>query len=218
MAVEKRSSAPRKSPQQQRSREMVAKIVAAAAWLLRATDPESITTNLIATKAGVSKGSIYQYFSDKDEILVAAVEVLATEETPAIEQMLRGFTLAEPGTAIDASIDLLIDFTIANRRLIRYINARPERLRAFESKSGLTAVLLAMTTVHMSAYRDHYRHELPARSLAWLFFNMAEATTLRYIESGDPIPLAELRSGLKFAMVGLLGGRPSESTAAPSLA
>ncbi|MDZ4235981.1 MAG: TetR/AcrR family transcriptional regulator, partial [Dietzia sp.] len=39
-----------------------------------------------------------------------------------------------------------------------------------------------------------------------LFFNMAAATTLRYVESDDPISLEELRSGLKFASTGLLAG------------
>ena len=72
MGTDKRSSARRKLPQQQRSREMVAKIVETTAALLRKTDPAQVTTNLIADRAGISKGSIYQYFTDKEEILEAA--------------------------------------------------------------------------------------------------------------------------------------------------
>ncbi|MGV7699709.1 TetR/AcrR family transcriptional regulator, partial [Mycobacterium kansasii] len=45
---------------------MVAKIVSSTTLLLRQHAPEQITTNLIAEKAGVSKGSIYQYFADKE--------------------------------------------------------------------------------------------------------------------------------------------------------
>ncbi|SBS77402.1 hypothetical protein MHPYR_420048 [uncultured Mycobacterium sp.] len=52
----------------------------------------------------------------------------------------------------------------------------------------------------------HYRSELSTSALAWLFFNMAVATTLRYVESDDPIRLDELRAGLKFASAGLLAG------------
>jgi AcrR family transcriptional regulator len=206
MTPEKRRSTRRKEPQQARSREMVAKIVGATARLMYTADPNQITTNAIAEQAGVSKGSIYQYFANKEEIVNAAIEQIAAEQAPAIEEMLRQVTMAEPETAMRASIDILIDVTIANRRLIRYLAERPDHVRTFENISGLNATLLAMATLHMGHYRERYRHELTPRALAWLFFNMAVATTLRYIESDDPIALEELRAGLKFASSGLLAG------------
>ncbi|MGE2719368.1 TetR/AcrR family transcriptional regulator [Mycolicibacterium celeriflavum] len=185
---------------------MVAKIVESTADLLLTTDPTQITTNLIADRAGVSKGSIYQYFSDKEEILGAAIEHLARSQAPALEERLRTVTLAEPAEAMAASIDILIDVTIANRGLLRYLAERPDHVRTFESISGLNATLVAMSTLHMNHYHDQYRNELSPKALAWLFFNMAVATTLRYIESDDPIRLDELRAGLKFASSGLLAG------------
>jgi AcrR family transcriptional regulator len=206
VATENASSQHRKLPKQQRSRQMVAKIVDATAGLLHTVDPEQISTNAIAERADVSKGSIYQYFANKDEIIAAAIEQIAAKQAPAIENMLRTVTLDQPESAMEASIDMLIDFTIANRRLIRYIAQRPDHGRGLDAASGLSATLLAMSTLHMSAFRDRYRHELSPRSLAWLFYNMAVATTTRYIESDDPIPLEELRSGLKFASAGLLVG------------
>ncbi|MDY6999973.1 MAG: TetR/AcrR family transcriptional regulator [Actinomycetota bacterium] len=186
---------------------MVAKIVAAAAALLGRSEPDQITTNLIAETADVSKGSIYQYFPNKEAIIESAIEHLAAEQAPAIEEMLRTVTLAPPEEAMDRSIDILIDFTLANRKLIRYLAERPDHVRTFENISGLNATLLAMATLHMSHYRSQYRDELSPQALAWLFFNMAVATTLRYIESDDPIRLDELRRGLKFASAGLLNGR-----------
>jgi len=186
---------------------MVAKIVTATASLLRRMEPERVTTNLIAEKADVSKGSIYQYFSNKEEIIDAAIRVIAVEEAPAIEDMLRAVTLAEPVPGLQTAIDILVDYTIKNRKVIRYVAERPEHVRTFDNVSGLPATLLAMGTLHFSHYRDQYRSEVPPRSLAWLFFTMATATTLRYIESDDPIPLEDLRTGLKFAAEGLLARR-----------
>ncbi|NOQ61391.1 TetR/AcrR family transcriptional regulator [Mycolicibacterium fortuitum] len=183
---------------------MVAKIIATAVKMLKKTDPEQITTNAIAARAGVSKGSVYQYFANKEELIHAAIEQLAAEQAPLIEDMLRSVTMEQPQEAMQASIDILIDFTIANRKLIRYVADRPDDARTLENASGLNATLLALTTLHMAHYRDQYRHELSPRALAWLFFNMAVATTTRYIESDDPIQLDELRSGLKFASAGLL--------------
>ncbi len=206
MSAAKPSSGRRKAPQQVRSRELVAKIVTTTAMLLRKHAPEEITTNLIAEKAGISKGSIYQYFANKEQIINAAIERLAAEQAPAIEDMLRANTLDRPESAMESSIDILIDYTIANRRLIRYLAERPDHIRTVESVSGLNATLLAMTKLHMTHYRSHYRDELSPTALAWLFFNMAVATTMRYIESDDPISLDELRAGLKFASAGLLAG------------
>lgn len=183
---------------------MVAKIVTATVKLLRRMEPDHITTNLIAEKADVSKGSIYQYFSNKDEIIDAAIKVIAVEEAPAIEDTLQTITLAEPEAGMHTAIDLLIDYTIKNRKIIRYLAERPGHIRAFDETSGLQASLLTMATLHTTHYRDQYRSGLPPRSLAWLFFNMAVATTLRHVEADDPIPLEDLRIGLKFAAEGLL--------------
>ncbi|BBY80301.1 hypothetical protein MPUL_14590 [Mycolicibacterium pulveris] len=207
MITNKRSSGRRKLPQQKRSREMVAKIVETTAALLRTTDPAQLTTNLIADRAGISKGSLYQYFADKDEILEAAIEHFAAEQAPAVEERLRTLTLVPPEEAMAASIDILIDLTIANRNLVRYLAERPDHVRTFENIAGLNATLMALSTLHMNHYRDQYRDELSPNALAWLFFNMAVATTLRYVEADDPIRLDELRAGLKFASSGLLAGR-----------
>ncbi|UXA11009.1 hypothetical protein KXD97_23515 [Mycobacterium sp. SMC-8] len=45
---------------------------------------------------------------------------------------------------------------------------------------------------------------------------MAVSTTLRYIESDDPISLEELRAGLKFASAGLLVGDPGAANTFPA--
>ena len=164
MSADHRSSGQRKAPKQERSREMVAKIVAATVALLRYVGPDQITTNAIAEKADVSKGSIYQYFSDKDAIIEAAVQALAVEEAPAIEEMLRTITLTEPATGQPAAIDMLIEYTLKNRKIIRYVAEHPDQARTFDNISGLQATLLTMGTLHMSHYREQYRDELAARS------------------------------------------------------
>ncbi|WP_439029975.1 TetR/AcrR family transcriptional regulator [Gordonia terrae] len=57
----------RKTPRQQRSSFTVETILEAAAQLLD-TEGAAMTTNGIAERAGVSVGSIYQYFGDKQAI------------------------------------------------------------------------------------------------------------------------------------------------------
>ncbi|MDC0769520.1 TetR/AcrR family transcriptional regulator [Streptomyces sp. HD] len=65
---------PRKRPRQQRSKETYDAILEAAAQLFERDGYARATTNRIAERAGVSIGSLYQYFPDKDALLYALGE------------------------------------------------------------------------------------------------------------------------------------------------
>ncbi len=65
---------PRRVPQQARSRERVERILDAAAELVVTGGVEALSTRAIAERAAVPVASLYQYFADKDEILLALVE------------------------------------------------------------------------------------------------------------------------------------------------
>jgi len=72
--AEDNQSVKRRLPQQGRAREKIALILEAATRLIEQRDIKSLTTNAIALKAGVSIGTLYQYFADKDAILRALVD------------------------------------------------------------------------------------------------------------------------------------------------
>jgi AcrR family transcriptional regulator len=65
---------PRKRPIQARSRRTVDAVLTAAAQLFTRRGYAGTTTNHIAERAGVSIGSLYEYFPSKDAILVALAE------------------------------------------------------------------------------------------------------------------------------------------------
>ncbi|SAL01840.1 TetR family transcriptional regulator [Caballeronia pedi] len=64
---------PRKAPAQSRSEATVASIVEAAAQVLESEGFEGFNTNAVARRAGVSIGSLYQYFPGKDALTVALI-------------------------------------------------------------------------------------------------------------------------------------------------
>ena len=72
-ATDKRTG-PRKPPTQARSRARVEHILKAAGALLGEVGYDGLSTNLIAERADVPVGSIYQFFQGKDDIVAALVE------------------------------------------------------------------------------------------------------------------------------------------------
>lgn len=63
----------RKEPRQARSAEMVRVIVEAAARILETRGLDGYNTNAVAEVAGVSVGSLYQYFPSKDAVTAALI-------------------------------------------------------------------------------------------------------------------------------------------------
>ncbi|EOQ97480.1 transcriptional regulator, TetR family [Leptospira wolbachii serovar Codice str. CDC] len=65
---------PRKIPQQKRSIERYQKIVDTAIELLGEVGYDDLTTDLIAERSGISVGSIYQFFPNKESIIYSHAE------------------------------------------------------------------------------------------------------------------------------------------------
>ncbi len=96
----------RKAPSQQRSRQMVELILDGAARVLADRGYSQMTTNLVAEVAGVSVGSLYQYFANKDALLQAlyerhskqmqhvATSVLTDASSRTLRQSIGAFTRA----------------------------------------------------------------------------------------------------------------------------
>jgi AcrR family transcriptional regulator len=94
---------PRKSPVQARSAASVDAILEATIQVLLQAGKERLTTTRVALRAGVSVGTLYQYFPNKSALLQAALkrhldEVLNAVEVVCHEQ--KGKSLNEMATAL----------------------------------------------------------------------------------------------------------------------
>lgn len=74
MTASKQRLEPRKAPVQKRSKATVDVILAAAAQVFETHGYSAGTTNRIAKRAGVSIGTLYQYFPSKEALAVALLE------------------------------------------------------------------------------------------------------------------------------------------------
>jgi len=101
----------RRSPNQARSRDKLELIFEASIRILNKQGLEGLTTNRIAEVAGVSIGTLYQYFSNKQEILnalgqreieatiskITEMFFLPNEETDKLRLLIRAFLSAFDG-------------------------------------------------------------------------------------------------------------------------
>ena len=97
----KQSNSPRRKAKQERSRETIDVVIKAAAQVLLREGYARASTNRIADTAGVSVGTIYQYFGDKNEIfdallqreadrVVGTLSAVTPDPALSLEQAIRG--------------------------------------------------------------------------------------------------------------------------------
>jgi AcrR family transcriptional regulator len=108
--IPKRRLAPRKLPRQGRSEATVEAILQGAAHVFERYGYAAGTTNRIAERAGVSIGSLYQYFPNKDAILVALVRNHFAE---GLEMLAPHFERLRAGEPLDGVIPDVVKAMIA---------------------------------------------------------------------------------------------------------
>jgi AcrR family transcriptional regulator len=100
---------PRKKPQQRRSRVTIDSLFEATIQVLLANGLDKVTTIQIADRAGVSVGSLYQYFPNKNALLAAIVKRHVggvADATIAACQSAHGKTIGEMcATMMNAFVD-----------------------------------------------------------------------------------------------------------------
>lgn len=82
----------RRTPRQSRSEATVEAILEATFQLLEQDGPDALTTNRVAERAGVSIGTLYQYFGGKQAILAA----LAQRRADAARDRIAELVIARP--------------------------------------------------------------------------------------------------------------------------
>jgi AcrR family transcriptional regulator len=80
----------RRKPRQARAEETVSAILEAAAQVLEAGGLAAFTTNAVAERAGVSIGTLYQYFADKNALLRMLAEREQQRVLADVAKALRG--------------------------------------------------------------------------------------------------------------------------------
>jgi AcrR family transcriptional regulator len=170
-----RRSPARRQPQQRRSQETVEAVLAAVVKVLKRHGVEGVTTNRIAEVAGVSIGSVYQYFPDKRAIFAALHERHAAQIGRVVEGTLVAHAESSFEDFVRALVDALVDAHAEDPELhallVTAVPAGAEGARALEVRLRSTFRL---------AITSRARERPPARDLDRMLFvlpHLVEALT-----------------------------------------
>ncbi len=101
MDKQKRKITPRKAPTQERSKQKVNQILEATKQLLATDGLEKLTNNHIAKAAGMSVGSLYQYFPNKQAIIYRLYQDWLESVQETMRQLAQRATEVDFATLLD---------------------------------------------------------------------------------------------------------------------
>lgn len=178
MTSDKRRLQPRRQPRQVRSELTRRRILTAAAQVFAEHGYAAGTTNRIAEQARISVGSLYQYYPNKDAILlelltrhldagIVAIGMRQSAELPSsLEEILRGFVLAVIENHLDdpqllrvmmeqgpRSDELLTKIADSMRMLVGYIEDVLGRHPEVRVADTHTAARLVVSTVELVVHQ-----------------------------------------------------------------
>jgi AcrR family transcriptional regulator len=113
---------PRKTPVQQRSTVTIEAISEATIQVLLAGGLDRLTTTRVAERVGVSVGTLYQYYPNKQALLFAVLKVHSIKVAEAVEGVCR----ANRGAAVKVLVVAVVELTPHSMTArARFFSSRP---------------------------------------------------------------------------------------------
>jgi AcrR family transcriptional regulator len=200
---------PRKAPRQARSQATVEAILEAAARILAGEGYAAMSTNRVAETAGVSVGSLYQYFPNKDALVAA----LHQRHGRQIHALLAQALDASVGQGLRASVTALVHAALQGHLL------EPELHRVLENEFPFFDTPDSETDDYLGVHArfdallEAHRDEIAPRNLKLARY-MLVTTSQALVHAAviDPprgFTTAEIESAIVEMMMGYLRGAPA---------
>jgi AcrR family transcriptional regulator len=162
----KPSIKPRKQPKQDRSRVTVEAILEATTHILTAEGYDKANTNRIADRAGISIGSLYQYFPNKESLMAALIEQHSNEMAELVETKLNHLFDSPLEIVVPELIKAVIAAHAINPRLHQVLSEEVPRL----GKSIQMEQAQERIAQILRSYLDRWSDSIEPRNLAMTVF------------------------------------------------
>lgn len=149
----------RKQPTQHRARDTIEAVLQAAAQILADERDVRISTNRIAQVAGVSVGSLYQYFPKKEAILSLLIQRHLEAKFRVVDEKLQANKSASLEAVVSEIIGALVEAKGDHSRYERSLEEWVPKLGALKAMREVDDRIIA----RIMEYIEPYRHELVAQ-------------------------------------------------------
>jgi AcrR family transcriptional regulator len=176
----KPKTVPRKRPRQERSRATIAAILTATARILEHDGFDRASTNRIAAAAGVSVGSLYQYFPSKEALVAALIERHMEEMTSEIVAGLDRVAKLPLTEAVRQMVELMLRAHAVDPKLHRVLIEQVPRI----GRMGKLREVERQVFKVVRAYLEVQRAELRVTDLdlaAFVVVQTVEALTHGFV-------------------------------------
>ena len=167
---------PRKAPKQARARETIEAILTATAHILVREGFEAASTNRIAEEAGVSIGSLYQYFPNKESLVAVLMERHVAQMHAIFEAALPRWRSLPPRMVIHEMVEAMVRAHAVEPKLHRVLMEQIPRIGRLDRLSDVERRF----EERAKAYLELHRAEIGPRNLelaAFIVIQCVEALT-----------------------------------------
>jgi AcrR family transcriptional regulator len=145
---------PRKNASQERSRATVDALLAATARVLVRDGYDHASTNKIAIAAGVSIGSLYQYFPSKEALVAAVIEQHIGEMMDVMRASLFRVAALPLREAARELVRVMIEAHRIEPKLHRVLVEQIPRVGSMEQIERVDEEAMALVRAYLEAHRD----------------------------------------------------------------
>jgi len=206
------SNLPRKEASQGRSRATVEALLDATARVLVREGYDRTSTNRVAQIAGVSVGSLYQYFPSKEALVAAVIERHNNEMMQIVRQALGKVALSPIEIAARELVSVMINAHRVDPKLHRILAEQTPRVGRLQNIERVEQEALAL----VRAYLDAHSGEVGVEDLdlaAFFCVTIVEALTHAAIvhrpEAVSNDQVDKLTNEITYLLVSYLRGRKS---------
>ena len=202
------TAALRRIPQQRRSLRRVLGVLEAADGLLATEGAGALTTTRIAEAAGMSVGSLYQYFPDRDTIIEALAIAYWSDLLDLVEGVAEAEEREPAGDPVDAALDALAAGIRARPGFMAlwFGGLRTERVRDV-TRPGRVQVARAVERILAARWPGSREHRTTVARMVVLAGDGLLREAFRLDPAGDETLLAESKRMLNAYVSASLAGR-----------
>lgn len=185
-----------RKPQQQRSKATVDAIIQAGFICVAERGVGATTTRHIAETAGISVGSLYEYFKDKEAVFDAMNQRMVEEVVAMLQTAAPAISRQPIGEAVKHILSLFGNFLQGNDQ--RYLKCARQAMN-IDLKDYVGPISTLLTQIMMQHVMHHPEHMRLRRIpvMSYIFINAGIFSVVRHLsDPAPPISYEELTQGL----------------------